>query len=114
MTEFAGPCEHSCPERIFKLLSILNDTNDPNGWAREWRKKVQEQINRSIEASKANAEGKIYIMEKPICFRNGSEYMYFQKEGRRMYAGYLNGKDFTKVLQVRFNPARSSYKYELI
>ena len=41
MDEFCGPGMYDCPERILKILTPLNDETDPNGWARNWRKKTR-------------------------------------------------------------------------
>ena len=112
MTEFAGPCEDECPEKIFKLLTPLNDDNDPNGWAREWRKRVEKVHVRRKKLKEA--KGKVIKTKDPVEFSNGATYQYFKKVGRRYYTMYLDHESgkFHEGRWVRFNPAH--YEYELI
>ncbi|GIV43938.1 MAG: hypothetical protein KatS3mg035_1061 [Bacteroidia bacterium] len=70
MSEFCGPAISECPKRILKLLSPLNDENDPNGWAREWRKRCEENAQRGTKGLKVN-EGEIIKVEKELEFSNG-------------------------------------------
>lgn len=107
MTEFEGPCESNCPKRIFKFLSELNDLNDPSGWAREWRKKVEEGYLNSEKLSETN--GKVIKTSEPVKFTNGSEYSYFKKVGRRVYAGVMFDHNFIDVMRVRVNLRNYSY-----
>jgi hypothetical protein len=82
MSEFCGPNISECPKRILKLLSPLNDENDPNGWAREWRKRCQDNIDGRTAGVKVN-EGDIIKLEKPIGFTSGYDFQYFRKQSRR-------------------------------
>lgn len=109
MDEFAGPCMYDCPERILKVLSPLDDESDPNGWAREWRKKNQERIDK-----KKMLRGNMIIYVKvPVTLTNGMEVSYFKKEGRTMHAGIYQDDVFTYLCRVRkFSLAR--YNPEVI
>ena len=110
MTEFAGPCETECPERIMKLLTPLNDTNDPNGYAREWRTKVEKfwDIKRKINT------GKFLIKtELPVIFTSGVHFSYFKVEGKHYLAGELQANGiFASFMRVRMN--LRNYDYDLI
>jgi hypothetical protein len=108
MTEFSGPCQVNCPQRIMKLLSPLNDENDCNGYAREWRKRVEKYWeNRNTINS-----GKIIKTENPLLFRSGDEYQYFKKIGRTLWAGIMIENEFRNTCRVRVN--LSHFKYELV
>jgi len=99
LTEFAGPCQVNCPQRIIKLLSPLNDENDPNGWAREWRKRVEKYWeNRNTINS-----GKVIKTENPVSFTSGNEYQYFKKVGRKLWAGIMIDDEFRMTCPVRVN-----------
>lgn len=110
MTEFSGPCEIDCPPKIFKLLTPLNDEQDPNGWAREWRLKVA----RLLDNRKKLSKGYVIKLPEPIAFSNGYSYQYFLRIGKRFYTTKKNddGK-FVKDLWVRTNVLRYN-TYELI
>jgi hypothetical protein len=101
MTEFSGPGQCNCPKRIMKLLSPLNDENDPNGWAREWRKRVENywQIRNTIN------KGGVIKTENPLKFMSGAEYQYFKKIGRTIWAGTLINDKFAVLCPVRVNLA---------
>jgi hypothetical protein len=100
MTEHSGPNVVDCPERIFKLLTPLDDTNDPNGWARGWREKVQKYYDKRNQL-KGNTRFKT---NEPVHFTNGSSYEYFEKIGRHISAGIMIGDEFRYCSTVRFNP----------
>ena len=101
MTEFSGPCQVNCPRRIMKLLSALNDENDPNGWAREWRARVEKYwATRNTINS-----GEIIKTESPVSFTSGNEYQYFKKIGRSIWAGTLIANIFSPAGRVRVNLA---------
>lgn len=110
MSEFSGPSVINCPQRIIKLLSPLNDENDPNGWAREWRKKVEDfhQKRNTIKKSK----DKIFKTTSPVNFTNGCSYQYFKKIGRTLIAGILCDNNFEGRCRVRLN--LSDFDFELI
>ena len=109
MTEFVGPCESECPERILKVLTALNDQNDPSGYAREWRKRCKETIEKRKELSKGEFAIKA---NEPINFTSGANYQYFKKIGRRMYAGAIENNRFISYCRVRLN--LKYVKYEMI
>ncbi len=108
MTEHVGPYEHDCPKKIMKLLTPLNDENDPNGWARAWRERV---ANYWASRDKINS-GDVIKTENPISFTSGSEYQYFQKSGRNTWAGIMIENEFRPVCRVRVN--LSNYNIEKI
>jgi len=99
MTEFAGPVQVNCPKKIMKLLTPLNDEDDPNGWARAWRKKVEEYwaTRNTING------GKVIKTENPVSFTSGDEYQYFRKAGRTLWAGIMIENDFRPICRVRVN-----------
>lgn len=109
MTEFAGPCEIECPLRIMKLLTPLNDNNDVNGYARNWRNKVYNYWH----SKKLFNEGNVLIKTKTlVMFRNGTSYSYFKKIGKIIYAGDMLNGLFVPNCMVHFN--LKYYNYELI
>jgi hypothetical protein len=111
MTEHSGSYQYDCPKKIMKLLTPLNDENDPNGWAREWRKKVEEYWNKR-DILKKNKD-KIIKTKEPVNFTNGCDYQYFRKVGRKIFAGVLDQNGFFEMYsRVRFN--LSHYDYEFI
>lgn len=75
LTEHVGPCEYECPEKIFKLLTPLNDKNDSNGWAREWREKVK----RFHKERKEINLGKLFKTEYPVHFMRFGKLQYFRR-----------------------------------
>jgi hypothetical protein len=108
MDEFCGPVEANCPLRIIKLLSPLNDEDDPNGWARAWREKVAKYW---ATRNTINSGG-IIKTEKPVSFTGGSEYQYFKKIGRTTWAGMMIEDEFRLLCRVRVNLAH--YNFEKI
>jgi len=44
MDESVGPSDDDCPKRIYDLLTPLTDSD--NEWSAEWRKRVEERLNR--------------------------------------------------------------------
>ena len=106
MTEFAGPYEVDCPEKIFKLLTPLDNSNDPNGWAREWRYKVT-----YLLAKRKQLKGNVIFETKNVtAFTNGKTFKQFKKEGRRIYAGEMVNGKFESHCSVRFNPLKQEFK----
>lgn len=99
MTEFCGPCECECPERILRLLTPLTDKDDPNGYARNWRKSVQE-YHETRKALKGNF---VFKLKEPIHFTNGLHFQYFKKIGRTIIAGKLKNNKFDGRMEVRIN-----------
>jgi len=110
MTEFAGPNQSECPKRIMKLLSPLNDENDPNNWAREWRKRVNDYWAKRDTMSKN--KGSVIKTKEPLNFTSGSDYQYFKKIGRTTWAGIMIENEFRLVCRVRVN--LSHYEYEFV
>ena len=108
MTEFVGPNESECPERILNLLTPLDDKNDSSGYAKEWRKRCQETIT---NRKKMNGNFVIKVNE-PLTFRNGMVYQYFKKISRKMYAGIIKNNEFQACSRVRLN--LKYLQYELI
>lgn len=108
MTEHAGPYVHDCPIRIFNLLSTLNDDNDPNGYAREWRKRVLE-----YHSNRNKLKGDCLIkVDSPIQFTNGGNYEYFKKFGKLLYAGIMEYEKFIPVIRVRLNI--HNFKFQIL
>ena len=101
MTEFAGPCEAECPERILKLLTPLEDIEE-NNYAINWRKRCYE----TIENRKMINSGNVIKVKNVIRFSNGMSFQYFKKIGRTMYAGIMENNKFKSVCRVSFNPKR--------
>lgn len=112
MSEFCGPGIDECPKRILKLLSPLNDENDPNGWAREWRKRCQDNIDGRTAGVKVN-EGDIIKTEEPIGFSNGGKYHFFRKQSRqnRWTAMIEVGGRLIDSVTVRFKAG--NFKFEI-
>lgn len=109
MTEFSGPVESECPERILKVLTPLNDENDPNNWGREWRERCWE----NIENRKKIKTGKYIIKAKdPVKFTNGTSFQYFKKIGRSIYACLFDNNQLTTSYRVSLN--LKYINYELI
>jgi hypothetical protein len=110
MTEHSGPCVDDCPKRIMKLLTPLNDENDSNGWAREWRKRVEDRWNK-IDILKKSKDC-IIKTEKPVEFTSGASYQYFKKVGRGKVAGLMINGEFEPCTRVRFN--LDHFNYEIL
>lgn len=108
LTEFSGPCAYDCPQRIINMLSPLDDTNDPNGYAREWRLKVEAYHD---QRNKLKAESVVMVSE-PIEFSNGAAYQYFRKKAKKVWAGVLDKGCFIPVIPVRLNLL--NYNFEVI
>ena len=112
MTEFSGPCQHNCPQRIMKLLTPLDENDSQNNYAIEWRKAVQGYWMKK-ECINQLSTDKIIKVNEPISFTNGSTYQFFKKVGRKFVAGILNENNkFVPCLNVRFN--LSKFNYEVV
>ncbi len=107
MDEFCGPVQSNCPMRILKLLTPLNDENDPNHWARDWRARVEKYHERNKKIKTG-----IIKTAKPIEFTSGRSYQYFKKIGRTMVAGVMHNDEFIPYSRVRVN--LSYYEFEII
>jgi len=110
MTEHSGPCVCDCPERIFKLLTPLEEIED-NRFAIDWRKRVQSLLNKRKLVKSIKKE--IIKTKELIGFGKFLQLQYFKKEGRKYYAGDIEDGKFRFVTRVGgFNPV--NYEYELI
>jgi len=107
MSEFSGPGMSDCPLRILKHLSPLNDTNDPHGWAREWRKRVVQYH----ETRKKMSTGTVMLLD-PVEFTNGTKFQFFRKIGRRLWAGLMQDDKFYPICRVRIN--LDYYEYKIV
>lgn len=108
MTEHAGPTVCNCPERIMKLLSPLKD-DDSNGYAKEWRKRVEEYWKERKTINKGN----VVKTENPVSFTSGDTYQYFKKRAGHLWAGILNERnEFQPMCRVRVN--LSHYNFETL
>ena len=106
MTEFSGPYVFDCPEKIFKLLTPLDDTTDPNKYAREWRAKVMYNI-----ARRKQLHGNVTFETKsPLLFSNGEAYTLFRKEGKNYYRGEIVDDLFIKKHRVHMRPLEYEIK----
>lgn len=99
MTEHSGPCVCECPQRIMKLLTPLNDNDDTNGYAKDWRKRVEAYW----AGRKVINSGGIIKTTEPVKFTSGDEYQYFRKSGRTTWAGIMIENEFRPVCRVRVN-----------
>lgn len=70
MTEFSGPIQSDCPERLLKLLSPLADPEAAEGsssWARAWRQRCQ----RRADLDKALVVGREFKLSEVLGFSDG-------------------------------------------
>src|ERR1035441_7344560 len=105
MTEFCGPCENECPERILKLLTPLTGENDSDEWARNWRKRCYSLIEKR-KTLKGNC---IIETDKAIRFNNGDEFQHFKKVGTKIYAGSMYHNEFKESYRVRINLSKEKF-----
>lgn len=105
MDETAGPYVFNCPESVFKLLTELDENDDANGYAKEWREKVREKL-KTKEAVKNNQ----YFKTRPLTFSNGRVFEYFKKEGKKIFGGVVVNGEFHAYCQVKINLARADAK----
>lgn len=97
MEESCGPYIDECPERILKLLSPLSD--DDETYAKNWR----ERCWKRIENKKKLKGNHIFKSNDYVSFANGFEFIYFKKEGRKIYAGKMENNLFKSVCRVRID-----------
>jgi hypothetical protein len=85
MSEDMGPCENSCPERILKQLSPLEDFLEPEtncySWAKNWREQAWKQIEKAREWKRIEAGAIIYTGR--YRFSDGSDRSTFLIEQRK-------------------------------
>lgn len=109
MTEFSGPFESECPERILKLLTPIKGDDDSDRAAKEWRKRCYD----LIEKRKLLKGGiKLIKTEEPIKFTSGDEYNTFWKHGSTVMAGNIFDGVFKPACRVRVN--LSNYKFKIL
>ena len=102
MSEFCGPNEASCPERIMKLLTPLNEI-EIGGFADEWRKRCIAKIEIRKKQIKFK-EGIIIKTKDPVLF-NISTAQYFKREGKRWKPLIeIDGELVRLNWYARFNP----------
>jgi len=109
MTEHVGPRIVQCPKRIFKLLTSLNEKNDENGWAKQWRENVIKYHNR-----KSVKEGTLIKTLKPVSFVNKGDFSHFRKIKYPHYRNVFEAcnNKFEPIINVRLN--LKNYDYEII
>jgi hypothetical protein len=80
MDEGMGPYNYDCPRRI------LNKLSDPpmNDYAREWRAKCAERLDKVAEGNKVKP-GATIRFASPITFNDGVERDTFTFEGRNVF-----------------------------
>lgn len=81
MTEYSGPYQRECPERILKLLSPIVEEDDQSGWARQWREECWNRIRNNKNKPKINV-GDVIRTSSKLNFTNGGEYDLFKKTDR--------------------------------
>lgn len=108
MSEFSGPYEYECPKRIIKLLTPLTDENDPNGYARKWRKGVNEYWKKRELLKNKNG---YFKTNDPISFISGDSYQYFKKIDKNLFAGRLENGVFKPICRVKVNLCRYDFEF---
>lgn len=92
MDESMGPCDVACPERIFALLTPLDETDSK--WAHEWRDKVRvyHETNRSRPRL---TKGTKVRFEQALTFTDGSEADTFE---------FIKRSTFRTIVPLDFAP----------
>ncbi len=118
MDEFCGP-NVNCPEKILKLLTPLDeiakkegvDIKEDNGygWAKAWRERSWEAINKR-KATPTFSSGDIIEIDHKIRFTNGTATEYFKKDGKNVYAMLRIENEFRMLFRVRLNHKNFNYK----
>jgi len=112
MDEFCGPVVYNCPERILNMLTPLTGELDRHGYAREWRRKCKERIERLKTLPKIT-NGTVIDIGREVKFTNGSSQRYFIRDGRRWRSAhkredqYLPGQNY-------YNINHRKYDYSII
>jgi len=106
MTEHSGPGVCDCPQRIMKLLTPLKDDDDSNGYAKDWRKRVEAYW----AGRKVINSGSVIKTENPVSFTNGYSYQYFKKVGRKTWAGTMINNEFVMCSRVRVNLSHFNFE----
>jgi hypothetical protein len=112
MTEFEGPYQYECPQRIFNLLTPLSEIKTISEFAKNWREKVI-----AYHKTRESLKGTCVIkLKTPIDFNTKPVKMsfdHFLKIGRKYFAGtfQVNGI-FATFCRVTFNPLK--YEHEVI
>ena len=104
--EFCGPVSSSCPTKILKMLTPLDEiqkvaklSDNQIEWAGEWRKQSQEFRDRLANLPKVKTGMKLRFAE-PITLTNGAtvqEFTYL-KNNR---ATYTSGSGYTGTMRLR-------------
>jgi hypothetical protein len=105
MDETCGPWISECPERILKLLSPLTET-ERDGYAKEWRERCWKQI----EKKKILKGNHIFKSDHSIHFSDNNNYLYFKKEGRKIYAGKMENNLFKSICRVTIDLSKHNVK----
>lgn len=114
MTEFCGPCQAECPKRILDLLTPLDEKDENNNWAVEWRKRCYDKINKKASLPKVKV-GDIIKLDEPIGFTNGAKFQYFKKEERRnRWIGMFADKVGNLIHSSTVRFMASNFKYEIV
>lgn len=114
MSEFAGPGASKCPKRILDLLSPLTDEDDPNGYARDWRSRCLEAIDKRKVNGKLKA-GDVIKLNREIQFSNGGKYQTFMKlDSRNCWMAMYEGNDGKLYNHVRVRFTLTHLEYEKI
>ena len=80
MDECMGPCECTCPDRIMRLLSPIEDIPNPS-YAAEWRARVAAHKKAAAELRTKRASlrpGSIVTLEREVSFRDGTKATAFR------------------------------------
>jgi hypothetical protein len=114
MTEFSGPSVSECPKRILSLLTPLDDEKDPNGWARDWRKRCMDIIENKASKKKVKV-GDVIKLTEELTFNSGLKHDFFRKTERTnvWVVTYQIGSEFRDSYnKVRFQA--NKFDYEVI
>jgi hypothetical protein len=92
MTEFCGPCEATCPERLLDMLSPLKDcpeSDNPSDWARGWRQRCRDRI----ALDKALVVGREFTTDYELNFRSfkANRFTLIERRGTTMRFRVPNG-----------------------
>lgn len=120
LSEFCGPCVDTCPKRILDKLTPLDeikrldDEIDDQSieWAKNWRQNNLDAQSVKKTRSKALKNGVLKTKE-PLRFTSGSEFQYFKKEGKRLYAIQDYGTEQERLIPVRIS-GWSNIEYEIV
>lgn len=92
MDETMGPCDVACPERIFALLTPLDETESK--WAHEWRENVRKHHEAKRERPRIS-KGTRVRFERAMTFTDGTEADTFE---------FIKRNTFRKIVPLDFTP----------